>query len=114
MMGSADGTGTEPPASRPANANRKGGIVRFFSSQRQHDDERLLWSRDIRYANRVAESIPDAHVLELESGTAVIAPASALTQSPAPEIAPGAPNPAHRPRSIHPALPPQDPHPLPP
>ncbi|MFL5679105.1 MAG: EAL domain-containing protein [Chloroflexota bacterium] len=82
--------------------------MRFFSSHRQHDDERLLWSRDIRYANRVAESIPEAHILELESGTAVIAPASALTESLAAEIARGVRNPAYGLVSIDPELPLED------
>ena len=78
--------------------------MRFFSSHRAHDDERLLWSRDIRYANRLAEAIPDAHVLELESGTAVVAPASLLTESLAAEIARGVRNPAYGLVSIDPGL----------
>jgi EAL domain-containing protein (putative c-di-GMP-specific phosphodiesterase class I) len=62
--------------------------VRFFTSQqRQQEDERLLWTRDIRFANRLADSLPDAHLLELESGTAVIAPAFDLTESLAAETA---------------------------
>jgi EAL domain-containing protein (putative c-di-GMP-specific phosphodiesterase class I) len=62
--------------------------VRFFSSQqRQHEDERLLWTRDIRFANRLADALPEAHLLELESGTAVIAPAFDLTESLAAETA---------------------------
>ena len=62
--------------------------MRFFTSQqRQHEDERLLWTRDIRFANRLADSLPEAHLLELESGTAVIAPAFDLTESLAAETA---------------------------
>ena len=61
---------------------------RFFTpQQRELADERLLWTRDIRFANRLAEAIPDAHVLELESGTAIVAPTSELTESLAGEIA---------------------------
>lgn len=69
--------------------------MRFFTTHREQDDERLLWSRDIRYANRLAEAIPDAHVLELDSGTAIIAPASILTESLAAEIARGVRNPGY-------------------
>jgi EAL domain-containing protein (putative c-di-GMP-specific phosphodiesterase class I) len=62
--------------------------VRFFTpQQRQHEEERLLWTRDIRFANRLAEALPEAHVLDLESGTAIVAPTSELTESLAAETA---------------------------
>jgi EAL domain-containing protein (putative c-di-GMP-specific phosphodiesterase class I) len=80
--------------------------VRFFSPQQRHlDDERLLWSRDIRFANRLAEALPEAHVLELESGTAIIASAEELTESFVAEIARSARNPAYGLVMIDPALP---------
>ncbi|HEY0444262.1 MAG TPA: EAL domain-containing protein [Candidatus Limnocylindrales bacterium] len=82
--------------------------MRFFASHRDQDDERLLWSRDIRYANRLAEAIPGAHVLELESGTAIIAPASVLTESLAAEIARGVRNPGYGMVTIDPTLPEAD------
>ncbi|MDQ2964334.1 MAG: hypothetical protein M3R57_00575, partial [Chloroflexota bacterium] len=62
--------------------------MRFFTS-RPGEDERLLWSRDIRFTNRVAQVLPEARVLELESGSAIIAPASDLTESLVGEIARG-------------------------
>jgi EAL domain-containing protein (putative c-di-GMP-specific phosphodiesterase class I) len=60
--------------------------MRFFQQRRQ-GDERLLWSRDIRFANRLAEALPEARVLELDSGMAIIAPADSLTDSFAAEVA---------------------------
>ncbi len=83
--------------------------MRFFTTHRgEADDERLLWSRDIRYANRLAEAIPDAHVLELDSGTAIIAPASVLTEALAAEIARGVRNPGYGMVMIDPTLPESD------
>jgi EAL domain-containing protein (putative c-di-GMP-specific phosphodiesterase class I) len=60
--------------------------VRFFQGRRG-DDERLLWTRDIRFANRLAQAVPDARLLELDAGTAVIAPSAALTDAVAAEVA---------------------------
>jgi hypothetical protein len=53
--------------------------VRLFSSSRRHDDERLLWSRDIRFVHRLAEVVPGARVVELDSGAVLIAAAADLT-----------------------------------
>ncbi len=69
--------------------------MRFFTGQRRHGEERLLWTRDIRFANRLAAAIPGSRTLELESGTAVIAPASILTEQVAAEIARAARSPAY-------------------
>jgi EAL domain-containing protein (putative c-di-GMP-specific phosphodiesterase class I) len=60
--------------------------MRFFSGPRTHEDQRLLWSRDIRFAHRLAQAIEGARVLELESGTVVIGPASELTDARAAEV----------------------------
>ena len=82
---------------------------RFFNpQQRAAADERLLWTRDIRFANRLAEAIPDAHVLELESGTAIVAPSSDLTESLAGEIARTVRNPPYGMVSIDQAIPEAD------
>ena len=82
---------------------------RFFTpQQRAAADERLLWTRDIRFANRLAEAIPDAHVLELESGTAIVAPSSDLTESLAGEIARTVRNPPYGMVSIDQAIPEAD------
>jgi EAL domain-containing protein (putative c-di-GMP-specific phosphodiesterase class I) len=62
--------------------------MRFFSGPREQatGDQRLLWSRDIRFAHRLAQAMDGARVMELESGTVVIAPASELTDTVAAEI----------------------------
>jgi len=84
-------------------------VRRFFNpQQRAAADERLLWTRDIRFANRLAEAIPDAHVLELESGTAIVAPSSDLTESLAGEIARTVRNPPYGMVSIDQAIPEAD------
>ena len=69
--------------------------MRFFSVPRPPEDQRLLWSRDIRFAHRLAQAIDDARVLELESGTVVIAPASELTDAVAAEVAAQVHSPAY-------------------
>ena len=55
--------------------------VRLFQPQRRPSEERLLWSRDIRFVNRLAAKLPGARVLELDSGTVLIAPAERLTDA---------------------------------
>jgi hypothetical protein len=42
-------------------------------------NERLLWSRDIRFVRRVAARLDDGHLLDLENGVVLIGPADALT-----------------------------------
>jgi EAL domain-containing protein (putative c-di-GMP-specific phosphodiesterase class I) len=61
--------------------------MRFFSVPRAPEDQRLLWSRDIRFANRLAQAIEGARVMELDSGTVLIGPASELTDALAAEVA---------------------------
>src|SRR3954451_2533418 len=80
--------------------------VRFFTPPPQPlGDERLLWTRDTRFANRLAELLADPHVLELESGTAIVAPTSELTESLAAETARAARNPPYGLVSIDRAIP---------
>jgi EAL domain-containing protein (putative c-di-GMP-specific phosphodiesterase class I) len=50
-------------------------------------DDRLLWSRDIRYARRLADAIPNGRVFELDAGIVVIGPASELTDTRAAQVA---------------------------
>jgi EAL domain-containing protein (putative c-di-GMP-specific phosphodiesterase class I) len=69
--------------------------MRFFSVPRAPEDQRLLWSRDIRFAHRLAQAIEGARVLELESGTVVIGPASELTDALAAEISAQVHSPAY-------------------
>jgi EAL domain-containing protein (putative c-di-GMP-specific phosphodiesterase class I) len=60
--------------------------MRFFTSPRP-PAETLLWSRDIRYVHRLAESVTVGRLLELESGICLIAPATILTDARAAEVA---------------------------
>ena len=64
-----------------------GSPVRLFNTPRRPIDERLLWSRDARFVHRLASFVPDARVLELDSGAIVIAPSSELTELVAGSIA---------------------------
>lgn len=54
-------------------------MVRFFGSPRRAEPERLFWSRDARFADRVSTAVPRARRLELDSGACLIGPASELT-----------------------------------
>ncbi len=65
--------------------------MRFFSTQRRID-ERLLWSRDVRYLHRLSERVDEARLLELASGGCLIGPSATLTDAIAAEVAgPGGP-----------------------
>ncbi len=55
--------------------------MRLFSSQRRPDDERLLWTRDIRFANRLVRAVPGVRLMELEAGVCVVGAADILTDS---------------------------------
>jgi hypothetical protein len=59
----------------------------FLRATRRQADERLLWSRDIRFVHRLAARLSEAHVLELDSGTVLIASAERLTDAAAAEVA---------------------------
>ncbi|HEY3522520.1 MAG TPA: EAL domain-containing protein, partial [Candidatus Limnocylindrales bacterium] len=60
-------------------AFERGLDVRFLTGTRLVDEERLLWSRDVRFVNRLARTVAAGRVLELEAGSCLIAPASRLT-----------------------------------
>jgi EAL domain-containing protein (putative c-di-GMP-specific phosphodiesterase class I) len=68
--------------------------VRLFNTHRP-EAERLLWSRDIRFAKRLAAVVPGARTVELESGTVLIAPAHHLTENLVKEIADSARDPEY-------------------
>jgi len=61
--------------------------VRFLSPPRRATEERLLWSRDIRFVRRLAALIVGGRLLDLDTGTVFIAPADALTDTVAAEVA---------------------------
>ena len=50
-------------------------------------DERLLWSRDIRFVRRLAAYVEGGRLLELETGTVLIGPADSLTDGSPAEVA---------------------------
>lgn len=62
-------------------------MVRFFVSQRRPEDERLLWSRDARFADRIARAVPHARRVDLDSGYCVIGPGTELSESLVSQIA---------------------------
>jgi len=61
--------------------------VRLLGAKRGADDERLLWSRDVRFVHRLAASLPSARTYELDAGIVVIGPADELTDAYAAEVA---------------------------
>ncbi len=61
--------------------------MRFLSPSRRSGNERLLWSRDIRFVRRLAARLEDGHVLDLETGSVLVGPADALTEALASEVA---------------------------
>lgn len=64
-----------------------GSAVRLFAPQRQSTAERLLWSRDIRFVNRLAAAVPGSRFVELDSGACLIAPGAMLSDDLAVEWA---------------------------
>jgi EAL domain-containing protein (putative c-di-GMP-specific phosphodiesterase class I) len=61
--------------------------VNFFATRSRGREEHLLWSRDIRYVHRLAAVVRDARILELDTGSVLIAPGGALTETTAADIA---------------------------
>jgi EAL domain-containing protein (putative c-di-GMP-specific phosphodiesterase class I) len=55
--------------------------MRIFTAPRRAPDERLLWSRDIRFVHRLAAMAAGARTIDLDAGTVLIGPASVLTES---------------------------------
>ncbi len=57
--------------------------MRFLTTRRGTAEERLLWSRDIRFVRRLATLIDGARVIELETGIVLVAPAAELPDAAA-------------------------------
>lgn len=55
--------------------------MRLFSGPRRGAEERLLWSRDIRFVHRLAQAVPGARALELDSGAVLVAASVDLTEA---------------------------------
>jgi EAL domain-containing protein (putative c-di-GMP-specific phosphodiesterase class I) len=80
--------------------------VRFLTGTKHAaDDDRLLWSRDVRFAHRLLDAVSGSRSYELDSGIVVIAPAAGLTDARAAEIAAAVRSPAYGLVSLDPTLP---------
>ncbi len=61
--------------------------MRLFTGNRRSGDERLLWSRDVRFVRWLADEIAASRIIELDSGAVLIAPAAELTEALADDVA---------------------------
>src|SRR5258708_15499539 len=66
-----------------------------MGAKRAEGDDRLLWSRDIRFARRLAQAVPNGRVFELDAGIVVIGPAEELTDARASQVAAAVHSPAY-------------------
>jgi EAL domain-containing protein (putative c-di-GMP-specific phosphodiesterase class I) len=82
--------------------------MRFLSPARRPGNERLLWSRDIRFVRRLAARLPDGHLLDLETGMVLIGPADALTEGLANDVARSANRPEYGLVAVDDTLPERD------
>jgi EAL domain-containing protein (putative c-di-GMP-specific phosphodiesterase class I) len=82
--------------------------VRFLSAPRRAVDERLLWSRDIRFVRRLATRVEGGRLLELDTGTVLIGPVEALTDAVAAAVADIANGPEYGLVAVDDALPERD------
>jgi EAL domain-containing protein (putative c-di-GMP-specific phosphodiesterase class I) len=55
--------------------------VRFLTGARRDGEQRLLWSRDLRFAHRVSATLENVRTYELDAGIVLIGPSSELTDS---------------------------------
>jgi EAL domain-containing protein (putative c-di-GMP-specific phosphodiesterase class I) len=60
--------------------------VRFFSSRRQ-PEERLIWSRDVRFIHTLAARVPNGRQIELEAGSCLIGPCHEMTDAVTNDVA---------------------------
>ncbi|HET9521271.1 MAG TPA: EAL domain-containing protein [Candidatus Limnocylindrales bacterium] len=60
--------------------------MRFFSQPKPSVGQRLFWSRDIRFARRLADEMPGARLLEIDQGIVLIGPGTELTDARAAAI----------------------------
>jgi EAL domain-containing protein (putative c-di-GMP-specific phosphodiesterase class I) len=81
-------------------------MVRFLpGAKHEESDDRLLWSRDVRFAHRVLAVVPGCRSYELDAGIVVIGPAGELTDARASEIAAAVRSPSYGLVSLDPTLP---------
>jgi EAL domain-containing protein (putative c-di-GMP-specific phosphodiesterase class I) len=84
------------------------GLVRFLSTGRRASDERLLWSRDIRFVRRLATQVEGGRLLELHTGTVLIGPSDTLSDAVAANIAGAANSPDYGLVSVDDTIPERD------
>ena len=82
--------------------------MRFIASPRRRVDERLLWSRDIRFVRRLAARVPGSRLLELDTGVVLIGPADVLTDSASGHVADQVNRPEYGLVAVDPTLPESD------
>jgi EAL domain-containing protein (putative c-di-GMP-specific phosphodiesterase class I) len=82
--------------------------VRFLSTPRRASDERLLWSRDIRFVRRLAALVEGGRLLELHTGTVLIGPMETLTDAAAADVAGAANSPDYGLVAVDDTLPERD------
>ncbi|HYH93998.1 MAG TPA: EAL domain-containing protein [Candidatus Saccharimonadales bacterium] len=61
--------------------------LRLFTASRRPTDDRLLWSRDIRFVHQLSEAVPGVRLLDLDSGAVLLGSAETLTEAIAADIA---------------------------
>ncbi len=79
--------------------------MRFLTAARREDEQRLLWSRDLRYAHRLAAALPSVRAYELDAGAVLIGPRDVLTDVRAAEVAAANHSPEYGLVTLDPSLP---------
>jgi EAL domain-containing protein (putative c-di-GMP-specific phosphodiesterase class I) len=79
--------------------------MRFLAGPRREGEQRLLWSRDVRFAHRLAASLPHVRSYELDAGIVLIGPSNDLTDARAAAVAAATRAPAYGLVTLDPELP---------
>lgn len=82
--------------------------VRLFASTRREPEERLLWSRDIRFVHRLTALVAGGRALELDAGTVLIGPAEAMSDGWAASMAKSSHDPEYGLVTVDPTIPERD------
>jgi EAL domain-containing protein (putative c-di-GMP-specific phosphodiesterase class I) len=79
--------------------------VRFLSGARRDGEQRLLWSRDLRFAHRVGATLANVRTYELDAGIVLTGPASELSDTWIADVAAATNTPDYGLVTLDPALP---------
>jgi EAL domain-containing protein (putative c-di-GMP-specific phosphodiesterase class I) len=82
--------------------------VRLFTSSRRESEERLLWSRDIRFVHRLTALVAGGRALELDAGTVLIGPAEAMSDGWLASMAASSHDPEYGLVTVDPTIPERD------